>query len=89
VFSGALGWLNIVVMAAQTAPFVGGWWCAWQFFRSDEPLTALRWGLPSIVFLLTSVVLKVATLWPSLQANRILRELKRLELQIVRKSERV
>jgi hypothetical protein len=36
------------------------------------------------VLVLTAALLKVCTLWPTLQANRVLREVKRLELQIAR-----
>ncbi len=46
-------------------------------------LTALRWGLPTAVPLLMSLTIKMA-LWPSIQTNRLMRELKRIELQIAR-----
>jgi hypothetical protein len=47
---------------------------------------ALRWGLSASTLMIVSAILKIATLWPSLQANRVLREVKRLELQLARKT---
>lgn len=81
VFDGRAGWANAVLMAAQTAAFVVGVWAAWRFFQADTPLSALHWGLPASVLILGSLVMKMA-LVPVVQANRMMRELKRLELQI-------
>ena len=50
-------------------------------------MTALRWGIPAGVLLLMSLMIKMG-MWPTLQANRVIRELKRLELQIARASQR-
>lgn len=85
---GPLAWVNILLMIVQAALFLGGALAAWQFFQAGDTLVALRWGLPAVVLLLTGTVLKVATLWPSLQANRMLRELKRIELQLARQAAR-
>ena len=83
IFGGRLGWVNAVLMIVQGATFIGGAWAAWNFFSADDALTALRWGLPAAVLLLMSLTIKMA-LWPSIQTNRLMRELKRIELQIVR-----
>jgi hypothetical protein len=86
LFGGSLGWVNGVVMAAQAGLFFGGVWCAWMFFAATDVLAALHWGLPAAVLIVTAAILKVGALWPSMQANRLLREIKRLELQIARQS---
>jgi hypothetical protein len=83
VFGGRTGWVNLILMFAQAVTFVAGVWMAWQFFQATDLLSALRWGLPSSVLLLTSLMLKLAV-WPSVQTNRVMRELKRVELQIAR-----
>ena len=83
IFGGRLGWVNAVLMIVQGAAFIGGAWAAWNFFSADDALTALRWGLPAAVLLLMSLTIKMA-LWPTIQTNRLMRELKRIELQIVR-----
>lgn len=79
VFGGRTGWVNMILMVVQGAMFLAGVWAAWNFFQADDALTALRWGLPSAVALLMALIIKLA-LWPVLQTNRLLREIKRLEL---------
>ncbi len=83
LFGGQLGWVTWLLMAVQTVLFVVSIWMAVEFFHADDALTALRWGLPSAVLLIMSGMIKFL-LWPSLQANRVIREVKRLELQIAR-----
>ena len=82
LFGGELGWVNTLLMGVQTILFLAGAWCAWEFFQTTDTLLALRWGLSAGVLLIVAAILKVATLWPSLQANRVLRELKRLEARL-------
>ena len=87
LFGGTLGWVSWVIMIVQGAMFIGGVYAALQFFNAGDALEALRWGLPSTVLLIMAGMLKL-TLWPSIQTNRVLRELKRVELQIARASHR-
>ena len=84
LLAGPLGWINLLLMLVQAVLFFGGAWCAWQFFQTTETIPALRWGLSAAVLMIGGAVLKICTLWPALQANRVLRELKRLELQLAR-----
>jgi len=88
LLTGPLAWVNLLLMVVQAVLFLAGVWCAWGFFNATEPLAALHWGLPAVTLLIVGALLKIATLWPSLQANRVLREIKRLELQIARKAEK-
>jgi len=83
IFGGSTGWVNAVLMAVQTVIFLAGLWAAWMFFAAGDPVTQLRWGLPAAVLLLMAIMLKMMV-WPSFQANRILRELKLIQLQLVR-----
>jgi len=80
LFGGRNGWVNLVMMATQTALFIAGVWAAWRFFGAETPLSALHWGLPAAVLLLMSLIIKMGLL-PEMQANRLMRELKRLQLQ--------
>lgn len=82
LFKGRTGWVNMVLMGAQAILFASGVWAAWNFFGATDALTALHWGLPAAVALLMALAIKLA-LYPVIQANRLLRELKRLELHIV------
>lgn len=83
IFSGRTGWVSALLMIVQAVLFVAGAWAAWRFFAAGDPLTAVRWGLPAAVLLLMSLIIKMG-LWPTIQANRVLRELKLIELQIAR-----
>tara|TARA_R110002167_G_scaffold145090_7_gene336003 strand:- start:3925 stop:4296 length:372 start_codon:yes stop_codon:yes gene_type:complete len=81
IFRGSIGWTNAVLMVTQTVLFVAGVWAGWRFFQATDTLSALHWGLPAAVLVLVATILKSA-LMPAIQANRVMRELKRLELQI-------
>ena len=85
LFSGRNGWVNVILMVVQGVAFAGGAWAAWNFFQAADALSALRWGLPSAVLLLMSLTIKMA-MQPEIQANLLRRELKRIELLIVRRT---
>lgn len=85
VFRGPTAWVNALLMVVQTALFIAGIWAAWNFFEAGDALSAIRWGLPAAVLLLMALIIKLS-LWPTMQTNRIMRELKRIELQVARQS---
>ncbi len=87
VFGGRTGWVYVLLMVVQTLLFVAGAWAAWEFFLAADPVTQLRFGLPAVVLMLTSLILK-AMLWPAFQTNRLLRELKLIQLQLARRDGR-
>lgn len=84
-FSGRLGWVNLVLMIVQGVMFVAGVYAGVRFFAAPDTLAALQWGLPAAVLLIMAGMLKLSV-WPTIQTNRVLRELKRVELQIARVS---
>jgi len=83
IFTGAAAWVNVLLMVVQGLVFIAGVWAAWNFFQAGDALTALRWGLPAAVLLLMALMIKMA-LVPTMQTNRVIRELKRIELQLAR-----
>lgn len=83
LFGGKIGWVTWLLMVVQTVMFIASVYAAVQFFAATEVLEAVRWGLPAAVLLILATVIKL-TLWPSLQANRVIHEVKRLELQVAR-----
>ena len=82
IFSGKLGWIAWMIILAQTMMFLIGVWCAYRFFSAADVLMALKWGLTSAVLIIVAAQLKLS-LMPQIQANRIIRELKRVELMIM------
>ncbi len=87
LFSGRLGWVNMVMVAVQALTFIAGAYAAWMFFEAGDTVTQLRWGLPSAVLLILSTMIKVS-MWPEIHANRLMRELKRIELQLAQARQR-
>ena len=56
-------------------------YCIVQFFNTDVANEMIKWGLGSVVFLLGVGFLK-AFAWMQMDKNAIIREIKRLELQM-------
>lgn len=84
IFGGRTGWVNVLMMVWQTVFFIAGVWAAWMFFLAADPVTQLRWGLPAAVLLIMALMLKMMV-WPSVQTNRLLREMKLIQLQLARR----
>ncbi|MGJ8571342.1 MAG: DUF6768 family protein [Hoeflea sp.] len=80
-FTGKLGWVSWVLMITQAVLFLLAVWTGWQFFSSADVLTALKWGLSAATLMIVATILKTS-LMPQMQADRIMRELKRVELLI-------
>ncbi len=80
-FRGKLGWVTWAIMITQGLMFLIGLWCAWNCYVATDVLPALKWGLTAAVLIIVSASLKFS-LMPQMQADRVLRELKRVELMI-------
>lgn len=83
-FRGKLGWITWVVMIVQTTMFGFAVWCGFRFYGATDVLTAVKWGITAAVLTLMATVLKLS-LMPQIQADRILRELRRVELMIAKR----
>lgn len=86
VFGGPTGWVSWLLMLFQTLMFAAAVYAAIRFFNAADTLEAVKWGLPSATLLILAAQTKML-LWPALQANRVIREIKRLELQMTRRPE--
>jgi hypothetical protein len=80
-FTGKLGWVVWTIVTVQIALFAVGIWCAVQFFAATETLEAVKWGISGAVLILASLQLKLS-LMPQMQADRVIREIKRLQLMV-------
>lgn len=83
MFGAGVKWMVALMMVGQTLLFLGGVWTTWNFFEATDPVAQLRWGLPAAVLLLASLAVKLAVA-PPIHANRIMCELKRIELHLAR-----
>ncbi len=80
-------WVVGLMMVIQSIVFIAGAWSTWMFFEASDPVTQLRWGLPAAVLLLMALMIKLSVP-PAIHAKRLMRELKRIELQMARGARR-
>jgi hypothetical protein len=83
VFQGRLGWLYIAILVVAVIFAPIGLFSAWQFLTATEMRPLFYWGAATAGVLLILSVVRVV-FFMQLNTNRILRELKRLELQLAR-----
>ncbi|MEM7505961.1 MAG: DUF6768 family protein [Pseudomonadota bacterium] len=80
-FGGKLGWVTWVLMVVQTLMFAGAVWCGVHFFGATDVLAAVKWGISGAVLALMAIQAKLS-LAPQMQADRVMREIKRVELML-------
>ena len=81
-FEGQLRWFNIAGWIAGFVLFGVASVSAWRFVQAQELGDMLRWGAASALALAGLALIKV-WFWLELQKNAIVREVKRLEVQVV------
>ena len=81
LFRGKGAWMNWILMLGQLVWFAVGAYAAWKCYSVTDVVEVVRWGLLATFFMLSAVIAKVGLL-PALQANRVLRAMKRLEMQV-------
>lgn len=82
LFGGSLGWVMWLVMVAALVAFAVTVFALYQLFTVSETLQAVRWGVVAVILMQLTTFLR-GFMGTHLQANRTLRELKRLELRLV------
>jgi len=81
LFKGKNRWI-MFMMNFMTLVFFGLFiYCLVQFFNEEDTKELLKWGFGSIVFLLGVSMLKLFA-WMQMDKNALLREIKRLEIQV-------
>tara|TARA_R100001369_G_scaffold30604_1_gene54435 strand:+ start:1454 stop:1840 length:387 start_codon:yes stop_codon:yes gene_type:complete len=81
IFSGKNSWLVIVMSIVQLVFFGFFIYCAIQFFNVDQTNDLIKWGIFGTLSLMTSSMLKLFS-WMQMDKKAIIREIKRLELQV-------
>jgi len=81
LFSGKNKWIMFMMNIMTLVFFILFIYCVVQFFESDVQKEYVKWGIGSLVFLFGVSMLKVFA-WMQMDKNALLRELKRLELQV-------
>lgn len=81
IFSGRTGWVNMVMLVAQTVLFIAGMWAGWHFFAAVDVLAAIKWGLSATMLILMSLMTKLA-LWPVVYLRQLGVRLDQIALQL-------
>lgn len=82
-FQGKLAWMNTVGWIAAFALAAVLAYCGWQFVNAPDVREMLLWGGGSALALTGMAMVKV-WFWLEIQKNSVVREIKRLELQVAR-----
>jgi hypothetical protein len=83
LFRGRLAWLSMVTFVVGLIAFAIGVYGAWQFTVSDSVASMLRWGALAWAGFMSMIMIKLWS-WMRMESNRVIREVKRLELQFAR-----
>jgi len=82
-FSGRWGGLNIFAAIITFAMFGGFLYCAWSLTQTADLRETVLWAVAALGFALFVAMLKIY-FWMEMHKHQVLRELKRLELQVAR-----
>jgi len=83
VYDGKMRWLAVMATIMTFALFIGAVLCAWKFFQATDAVLAARWASAAWMLMIMVGFLKL-WFWLRMESNRILREVKRVELQLAR-----
>jgi len=81
LFKGKLKWILILMNVVNIIAFVGFIYCVVQFVNTDVTNELIKWGVFGVLLLMMMSMLKLFA-WMQMDKNALLREIKRLELQI-------
>ena len=81
LFRGTLGWVIWVAYLCGIVAFAGFGVSLWRSWHATDALAAVQWGVLAIVLFQFTMIMK-SFLGSHLEANRMLREFKRVELQL-------
>jgi hypothetical protein len=81
LFTGQLGWVMWLVGIVQLIFFVGAVYAFIQLFGTENTADLVRWGVITIVLVQLSTFLR-GFMGSHFEANRVLRQLARVELRL-------
>ena len=88
LFRGPLAWVMWLVNVAGGVAFIAGAYMVWRMFDTPDAVSAIKWGVGSL-FLFQVTTLCKTFMGNRMEVNRMLRELKRVELQVSMLRDRV
>jgi hypothetical protein len=80
-FSGRRRWMSILGWIVGFLLFLVAAYCGWRFFTGPDAAGANRWGAGMMLATLSLGLIKL-WFWMELQTHAVIREVKRVELQL-------
>lgn len=81
LFKGPLAWVMWLVYVIGGIAFVTAMYAIWQMWVTTDVLAAVKWGMLSVL-LFQFTVLSKTFMGSHMETNRMIREIKRVELQV-------
>lgn len=81
IFRGPMAWVMWVLNLAGALAFFAAAYALWRLFGAAEALAAIRWGVLSLALFQVTMLCK-SFMGNRMESNRMLREIKRVELQM-------
>ena len=81
VYRGKFLWIAMIASMVMVIMTVGAFYAIWMFVQAGEGAAALRWGGIAWI-LMTMVGFMKVWFWMRMESNRVIREIKRVELQV-------
>lgn len=81
LFRGSMGAVMRLVYVTVLASFAGAVYAFWKMTAATDATAAVQWGVGALLLFQMTALAKVY-MGSHLEANRLLRELKRVELQV-------
>ncbi len=88
LFQGRLKWLNVLMMIVMVVLFAIGIYSLVKFFNVEGLRLMIEWAGVFFICMMAISMLKLFS-WMQMDKNAILREIKRLELQVSRLNKRL
>jgi hypothetical protein len=83
LFRGPMGWVMWVMVIAQIVLLGNAGYALWNLYETDDPLAAMRWAVVAVVLVQIITFLR-GFMGTHFEANRVLREIRRLEVRMMR-----
>ena len=83
VFKGKQGWIAMITVIVSLILFFIALYAAREFVGAETPLDKAHWGALAWGLLFSIGLIKI-WFWIRMESNRVIREVKRIELQLAR-----
>ena len=83
IFKGPFAWVSYIFLAAAILVGFTLVFAAWKFIVTEDLRAMIQWGALALFGLLVMMTIRI-WFWVEIQTNRVVREIRRLQLQIAR-----